>query len=92
MAKESIFLKENPNIDVEIGGHVNGTGKNKKKYVKLSEERANEVYYYLIAKGVDATRLSFSGYGNSELIYSAPGTAEQSQANRRVEIKVTSIN
>lgn len=86
------FLSENKNISVEVGGHVNAPGsRNTKKFLSLSEERAKAVYDYLISNGIEASRLTFVGYGNSKMIFPAAASEEQAKANRRVELIVTSI-
>jgi outer membrane protein OmpA-like peptidoglycan-associated protein len=85
------FLKENPHINVEIGGHVNGKGRNKRKFKKLSKERAKAIVDYLVNKNIKPTQLTYVGYGNSKIIYKNPYTEKESTANRRVEVIVTSI-
>jgi outer membrane protein OmpA-like peptidoglycan-associated protein len=83
------FLNENETVSIEIQGHVNGEkGKNKKEYKQLSDDRANAVYNFLIEKGINKNRLSFKGYGNSQMLYQEPGNQGQAEANRRVEILV----
>ncbi len=82
------FLNENPSVAIEIGGHTNQT-KSKDYSTKLSLERAKAVYQYLVAGGVNTSRLRAKGYG-----YSVPVTADdgsQAALNRRVEFKVTRI-
>ena len=85
------FLTVNDNISIEIGGHVNGLGKNKIKYKSLSKKRAKSVYKELIDSEIAANRLNFIGHGNQKPIYKVPTTLEQSSANRRVEITVVEI-
>lgn len=85
------FLKENPHINVEIGGHVNARGRNKGIYKKLSKERAKAIVDYLVDKNIKPTQLTYVGYGNSKIIYKKALTESQSKANRRVEVIVTSI-
>jgi outer membrane protein OmpA-like peptidoglycan-associated protein len=58
---------------------------------KLSKDRAKAVNDYLINKGIDASRLSYKGYGNSKMIYKNPMNEKQNEENRRVEIKIVSI-
>ncbi len=85
------FLKENPHINVEIGGHVNGKGRNKRKYKELSKDRAEAIVDYLVNKNINPTQLTYVGYGSSKIIYKKPHTEKESKANRRVEVIVTSI-
>ncbi len=82
------FLLTNPNVRIEIQGHVNETGENSMAAKKISEARAKRVYQYLIEKGVDKYRLEYKGLGNTEMIYPMPKNHFEEQANRRVEIKI----
>jgi outer membrane protein OmpA-like peptidoglycan-associated protein len=82
------FMFANPKISIEIQGHVNAPNNESKAAQKLSEKRAKFVYDYLISKGVDAKRMTYVGYGNSEMIFQNPTSVEEERANRRVEIKI----
>lgn len=82
----SNYLIQNVNIRIEIGGHTDDQGSDEYNN-KLSLERAKSVYDYLISKGVDASRLTYKGYGKSEPI--APNDTEEGRAtNRRTEFKI----
>ena len=83
------FLQENPKVKIEVQGHVNGpTFKNKKEFIDLSTARAKTVYDFLLVNDVDPERISYQGLGNSQMLYPEPKNKEQSEANRRVEVKV----
>ncbi len=85
------FMQENPNVKVEIQGHVNGpTYKNTKEFIQLSTGRARTVYDFLLVNDVDPARVSYVGMGNSKMLYPDPNNKEESEANRRVEVKVLS--
>jgi outer membrane protein OmpA-like peptidoglycan-associated protein len=85
------FMQTNPRVKVEIQGHVNGpTYKNTKEFIELSTGRAKTVYDFLIVNDVDPGRLSYVGKGNSEMLFPEPKNKEESEANRRVEVKVLS--
>lgn len=87
-----LFLKSNPSMEVEIGGHVHGTRKrNIKKYRKLSEERAIAVYNYAVSNGIEASRLTYKGYGNSQMIFRPAQNETEIKANRRVEFTITKV-
>lgn len=80
------FLKENPKIKVEIGGHTDDVGDDDDNQL-LSQNRAESVANYLISKGIATERLSFKGYGESQPI--TPNTSAASRLqNRRVECKI----
>ena len=88
-----LFLQKNPNVKIEIQGHANGPKrKNLKEFRKLSENRAEAIKKYLTFEGVNKKRLSVEGYGNSMMLFPDPQTEEESELNRRVEIKIVSID
>jgi outer membrane protein OmpA-like peptidoglycan-associated protein len=85
------ILKENQALDIEIQGHVNQPLNSVKRYKEkhyqnLSEARAMAVYDYLIKRGISPDRLSYKGFGYSQMIYPYAKTPEEEQQNRRVEI------
>lgn len=82
-------LKNNKTIRVEIQGHVNGPRmKNKKEFQILSEDRAKTVRAYLVKKGINESRLTSNGYGNTRMIFPTAESEFRMQFNRRVEILV----
>ncbi len=84
------FLKRNPTLKVEIGGHTDQVGSTKDNQI-LSEKRANSVKEFLALNGILPNRLSAKGYGESEPI--APNDTEGGRAqNRRIEFKVVGQN
>lgn len=70
------FLKENESITVSIQGHTDDVGDDEGNLV-LSEERAQGVKDYLISLGVDKSRLSAQGYGETK-----PKVKNDSETNR----------
>ncbi len=83
------FLKSNPNVHIEIGGHTNS--RPRPLYCnRLSEARAKSVYDYLVAKGIDPGRLSYRGYGKRKPI-ATNKTREGRMKNQRVEIKILKL-
>jgi outer membrane protein OmpA-like peptidoglycan-associated protein len=54
---------------------------------ELSDKRAASVKNYFIAKGIDVTRLSSKGFGETTPIADNKTSAGRAQ-NRRVEIKL----
>jgi OmpA-OmpF porin, OOP family len=75
-----------PNMKVEIGGHTDAQGSDDFNQ-KLSQRRAQSVHDYLVARGVDPSRLSAKGYGESQPIETNE-TPEGRELNRRVEMRV----
>jgi len=78
------FFMENPEVTAEIHGHADSTGP--EKYNQgLSERRAQAVVNYLVTNGVEAARLTATGFG--EMVPVAPNTSKEGrQKNRRVEM------
>ncbi len=81
------FLKDNPTVRIEIGGHTDNTGTalhNK----ELSLKRAKSVYDYLIKQGkIPGLRLRFAGYGDSKPM-AENNTPEGKAMNRRTEMLI----
>jgi hypothetical protein len=87
-----LFLQKNPNVKIEIQGHANGPKRrNLKEFRKLSENRAAAIKKYLTFEGVSKKRLAVEGFGNAMMLFPDPQTEEESELNRRVEIKITAI-
>ncbi len=90
-------LEESPNLKIEIQGHVCCTPPGQEDGLdidtneeKLSVNRAQSIYEYLIKNGVAEDRLSYQGFGFSQPLVFPEVTAEDQISNRRVEIKVIS--
>lgn len=80
------FLKENPEIRVEVSAHTDNRGSKTYNYA-LSDSRAASVMEWLVANGIDPGRMTSKGYGFDQPI--APNdTEENMQLNRRVEFKI----
>ncbi len=80
------LLIENPALKIQINGHTDNAGKPAEN-ITLSNNRAKSVVEYLTAKGVDAKRLSYQGFGDK--IPVADNKTEDGKAkNRRTELKV----
>jgi len=82
------FLREYPTTNAVIEGHTDSDGSNSYNQV-LSERRAKAVYDYLIGEaGIEASRLSWAGFGESQPI-AGNDTAPGKQRNRRVSAVVS---
>ena len=80
-------MKANEDLEVEIGGHTDSVG-DEKKNQGLSERRAKAVKEFLVNEGVAEGRLSTKGYGE-ESPADTNDTAEGRANNRRVAFKIT---
>ncbi len=83
------FLKENPEVKIEISGHTNNLG-DRVKLMQLSKDRAEAVKQYLVNKGINENRITTKGYGPDRPIASND-TPEGRKKNQRVEFKIIEI-
>jgi outer membrane protein OmpA-like peptidoglycan-associated protein len=82
------LLKENPSLKIRINGHTDNVGKSADN-LKLSNDRAKAVISYLTSNGIESTRVSAQGLGDTQPV--ADNTTEQGRAtNRRTELKIIS--
>jgi len=80
------FLKNNPKVEIEVAGHTDNMGSDEFN-LRLSKARAKTVADYLTSNGVDISRISSKGFGESNPV--AFNTTDEGRArNRRVEFKV----
>jgi outer membrane protein OmpA-like peptidoglycan-associated protein len=86
------FMQLNPDLKVEIAGHINGPNlvmRNEPLWRQsLSERRAKVVYDYLLKNGIPAGRMTWKGYMNTQMLFPNPKSEQESEQNRRVEIRV----
>ncbi len=80
------LLEENQKLRIRINGHTDNVGTEEDNLL-LSENRAKAVHHYLVEKGIDQSRLSYKGFGESQAIESNE-TLEGRQSNRRTEFVV----
>lgn len=83
-----LIMKENPTMRLRIEGHTdavpfNAPGGN----LQLSKDRAASVANYLVTHGIQGSRVSSEGYGDSCPV-ATNQTAEGRQANRRTEFLI----
>lgn len=88
------FMKENPDVQIELSGH---TEKNPDKdhpdykrlsqiYLELSQKRVDTVAKYLISRGIDASRIVTKAYGGEKPLFNY-----STERNRRVEMRILKI-
>lgn len=79
------LLKDSSDLVVEIQGHTDSQG-DEKKNLALSTARANAVKEALVKRGIDAKRLETKGFGETQPIADNK-TKIGREENRRVELK-----
>ncbi len=84
-----LFLQDNPNIDIEVGGHTSSAPSD--VYCdQLSTQRAKSVAQYLLREGIHEKRISYRGYGKNRPIADNK-TQKGKQMNQRVEVIITGL-
>lgn len=76
-------LRDYPDIRIEVQGHTDSRG-NDAFNMRLSQGRSEAVRTYLVQQGIDGSRLTAQGYGETQPIESN-STATGRALNRRVE-------
>jgi len=87
LSKLATLLRENPQILVQINAHTDARGSDAYND-KLSEERARSVVNYLIASGINSSRLIPKGHGKRKLLIRDARREDEHQANRRTTFEV----
>lgn len=80
------ILKENPSYKIEINGYTDNTGNVDKNQI-LSENRAKAVKDYLVANGIEESRITSGGHGINNPVADNKTAAGRAK-NRRVEINL----
>jgi outer membrane protein OmpA-like peptidoglycan-associated protein len=77
-------LGDRPQMKLEIGGHTDSQGDDAAN-LKRSQAQAEAVMSYLVDHGVEASRLTARGYGETRPIESN-STSQGRAINRRIEL------
>jgi outer membrane protein OmpA-like peptidoglycan-associated protein len=80
------LFKENPTLNIKIGGHTDNVGSDQFN-MELSKKRAAKVKEYLTKNGIVDTRVTTQGYGETKPVKSND-TEENRKKNRRVEFTI----
>jgi outer membrane protein OmpA-like peptidoglycan-associated protein len=79
------IMKEYKEAKVVIEGHTDSQGEDADNLV-LSQKRTESVKRYLVSKGIEESRISAVGYGESKPV-ADNSTAKGRASNRRVDFK-----
>lgn len=82
----SSTLQEYEDTEILVEGHTDSVGADDYNQ-KLSEQRAAAVVDYLVTQGIDRSRLTVKGYGETQPVESNDTDAGRA-VNRRVEIAI----
>lgn len=88
------ILKENPKLQLRVTSHTDSRGQS--NYNKwLSERRVKRTVEYLVAQGINASRLAMEAYGEENLLNDCDDNTycpeEKHQINRRSEFIITDL-
>ena len=98
LAKILDVLEQNPTMEIDIRSHTD-CRQTAKYNMALSDRRAKSTMAWLISKGIEKSRLTAKGYGESQLVNDcgceptnqSSCTEEQHQLNRRSEFIITKL-
>lgn len=89
--KAILAMKSNPIMKIEISAHSDSKGSDDHN-LKLSEKRAQSAKDYIISKGIDASRITAKGYGETKLLNKCKNnvncTEDEHAKNRRLEFNI----
>lgn len=93
--KLALILKKNKDVGVQLSSHTDSKG-TESYNLELSEKRAQEALKYVVSKGIDESRITAKGYGETlpvapnELPNGKDNPAGRAK-NRRTEFKVVKL-
>ena len=80
------YLSKNTHLKVAINGHTDDLGDDEKNR-QLSQNRSDAVKNYLVEKGIEASRLTAKGFGETKPKFQNTNDANRAK-NRRTEFEV----
>lgn len=95
LAKILVYMQSYPDVLIDVRSHTDSRGDDAYN-LQLSEDRNRATIKWLTTKGINASRLTGKGYGESQPVNSCvngvPCTSDQHQLNRRSEFIVKANN
>lgn len=86
-----IVLIENPDLRIRLEAHTDSRGDDQSNLI-LSQNRAETVYNYLVANGIDPVRMEYIGLGETQLVNECDDgvycTEGQHAQNRRIVVEI----
>ncbi|WP_448606279.1 OmpA family protein [Paenimyroides ceti] len=94
LAKIVEVMKEYPQMKIDVRSHTDSRGSDSYN-MKLSQRRAKSTADWMVAQGVDRNRITYKGYGETQLINAcvngAKCTDAEHEENRRSEFIVVEM-
>lgn len=88
------YLQQNPDAHLDVRTHTDSRASRKYNQV-LSDKRANSIIAYIVNHGIDPSRVSGRGYGETQLLSKCPDgvicSEEQHRLNRRCEFIISGM-
>jgi outer membrane protein OmpA-like peptidoglycan-associated protein len=84
-----VILNQHPTLKIELGGHTDNLGQASLN-LDLSLQRVDAVKEYLVANGIDSSRLLTKGYGDTQPVARNDRELDR-RRNRRVEFTILSL-
>ncbi|MFO7868833.1 MAG: OmpA family protein [Bacteroidales bacterium] len=89
--KVADILTNNPDIYIQINSHTDTRANDEYNRI-LSQKRAKSVVDYLVSQGIDTSRLSWQGWGETKLAVPNAQTENEHQANRRTTFSIVNYD
>jgi len=84
-------MKEHPSMIIEGGSHTDSRAREAYNQI-LSEKRAKSTVDYIVARGIDKSRITSKGYGEMQLVNNCSSfvkcSRQEHQLNRRTEFVI----
>jgi outer membrane protein OmpA-like peptidoglycan-associated protein/tetratricopeptide (TPR) repeat protein len=92
LAKAIDAMTKNPTLLLEVQSHTDATAGDEYN-MELSQKRANTVVDYIVSKGIDKSRLTAKGFGESQILNRCANgvdcSDEEHRQNRRTVFKLS---
>ncbi|MGL4631392.1 MAG: OmpA family protein [Leadbetterella sp.] len=89
------LMRQYPNMKIELGSHTDSRSETDFNQT-LSDNRAKSSSEYLFKRGISRSRVTFKGYGETQLVNKCADGVKCSEAdhqlNRRTEFKILSLD